>query len=355
MKAYTIQEVVLLARPNRNNRDLLESHFQDKARVSTYNTAVYARLSIEDNGCSSDSIKNQIEMIKKYIAEKQDLTLHSVFYDNGMTGTNFDRPGFVAMLEEIKKGNINCVAVKDLSRFGRNYIEAGNYLEKIFPFLGVRFISINDSYDSISVTSNEELTLSLKNICHHIYAKDISRKICTVFDAKKKQGLFLGRFAPYGYKKSDNNRYKLEIEEETAGTVRDIFKMRLEGISAAKIARFLNDQGTASYSKLLFERGFIKGTKGEPLSHWSSGSVLGILKNPVYCGCMVERKSDSAYYKGGQKIEIPKSEWNYIENTQEAIIDKVTFEKVQKLIEISGKAADRKMSGSRSNSTGSAR
>lgn len=354
MKEYTIQGVVLLARPNRNNRDLLESVSPDKACISTYNTAVYARLSIEDNGCGSDSIKNQIEMIKNYIAEKKELTLHSIFYDNGMTGTNFDRPGFAAMLEEIKKGNINCVAVKDLSRFGRNYMEAGNYLEKIFPFLGVRFISINDNYDSISVTSNDELVLSLKNICHHIYAKDISRKICTVFETKKKQGLFLGRFAPYGYKKSDNNRYKLEIDEETAGTVRDIFKMRLEGISAAEIARILNDQGTASYSRLLYERGFIKGTRGEALSHWSGGSVLGILKNPVYCGCMVERKSDSAYYKGGQKIEIPKSEWNYIENTHKAIIDKAAFEKVRQLIETSGKAAGRKKSGPGSNCTGPA-
>lgn len=322
--------MISLARPNRNNRDLMDSQSLHTTVLSTYQTAIYARLSIEDNGCGSDSIESQIELLKKYIEEKQDLTLKHVFYDNGMTGTNFDRPGFMAMVEEMKKGNINCIAVKDLSRFGRNYVEAGYYLERIFPFLGVRFISVNDNYDSISVTSNEELAFSLKNVCHHIYAKDISRKICTVFEAKKKQGLFLGRFAPYGYKKSENNKYKLEIEEETAKVVQNIFKLRLNGMSASGIARFLNSQGIPSQSKRLFENGMIKGTKGEATSSWSSGSVLGILKNPVYCGCVVERKSDSAYYKGGHMAEIPRSDWRYIEHTHEAIIDKETFEQVNK-------------------------
>lgn len=325
-----LRGVISLARPNRNNRDLMDMKSLGTTSLSTYQTAIYARLSIEDNGCGSDSIESQIELLKKYIKEKQDLTLKLVFYDNGMTGTNFDRPGFMSMVEEMKKGNINCIAVKDLSRFGRNYVEAGYYLERIFPFLGVRFISVNDNYDSISVTSNEELALSLKNVCHHIYAKDISRKICTVFDAKKKQGLFLGRFAPYGYKKCENNKYKLEIEEETAVVVQNIFKLRLNGMSAFGIARFLNSQGIPSQSKRLFENGMIKGTKGEATSNWSSGSVLGILKNPVYCGCIVERKSDSAYYKGGQKAEIPRPEWRYIEHTHEAIIDKKTFDQVNK-------------------------
>lgn len=322
--------MISLARPNRNNRDLMDSQSLHTTVLSTYQTAIYARLSIEDNGCGSDSIESQIELLKKYIEEKQDLTLKHVFYDNGMTGTNFDRPGFMAMVEEMKKGNINCIAVKDLSRFGRNYVEAGYYLERIFPFLGVRFISVNDNYDSISVTPNEELAFSLKNVCHHIYAKDISRKICTVFEAKKKQGLFLGRFAPYGYKKCENNKYKLEIEEETAKVVQNIFKLRLNGMSAYGIARFLNSQGIPSQSKRLFENGTIKGTKGEASSSWSSGSVLGILKNPVYCGCVVERKSDSAYYKGGHMAEIPRSEWRYIEHTHKAIIDKETFEQVNK-------------------------
>lgn len=297
-----------------------------------HSTAIYARLSVEDNGCESDSIENQIALLEKYVANHHQLALISTFYDNGATGTNFDRAGFTAMLDEVKKGRINCIVVKDLSRFGRNYMETGNYLEKIFPCLGVRFISVNDNYDSISVTANEALALSLKNVCHHIYAKDISRKICTVFEAKKKHGLFLGRFAPYGYRKAEGNKYKLEIEAETAGVVRDIFGMRLAGMGVASIARTLNDKGIASYYKLLFERGLVKGTRKEAAALWSGGSVTGVLQNPIYCGGIVERKGEYAYYKGIQKHEIPQSEWNYIENTHDAIIDRATFEQVRQLI-----------------------
>lgn len=322
-----------MARPNRNNRDLLDIVVPETAEESLYHAAIYARLSVEDNGCGSDSIANQMELLNKYVSNHRELELTAAFYDNGMTGTNFDRPGFIAMLEEVKSGKINCIVVKDLSRFGRNYMETGNYLEKIFPYLGVRFISVNDNYDSISVTANEALALSLKNVYHHIYAKDISRKICTLFDEKKKQGMFLGRFAPYGYKKSQANRYQLEIEEETADVIRDIFRMRIEGLGVAAIARILNDKGVPSFYKMLFEREKLKGTNGEADALWSGGSVKGILENPVYCGCIVERKSDHSYYKGGQKRALPKSEWNYIENTHEAIIGKDTFETVQRLME----------------------
>lgn len=329
-----------MARPNRNNQDMQKITVAKVNAQPAYRTAIYARLSIEDNGCGSDSIENQVELLKRYVGDNHDLTLISTFLDNGMTGTNFDRPGFIAMMAAVKSGKINCIVVKDLSRFGRNYMEAGNYLEKIFPYLGVRFISVNDNYDSISVTANEALALSLKNVYHHIYAKDISRKICTLFDAKKKQGLFLGRFAPYGYKKSENNRYQLEIDSETVDVVRDVFKMRLDGMGVTAIARVLNDREISSYHKLLFERGCLKGTNGEARARWSGGSVRGILENPIYCGCMVERKSDQAYYKGVQ-CEIPKAEWVYIENTHEAIIGKADFEKVGHLIEESKRSVSK--------------
>lgn len=321
-----------MARPNRNNKDIENIKVTATVPLPAYRTAIYARLSIEDNGCGSDSIENQIELLRKYVCNNEELTLVSTFYDNGMTGTNFDRPGFAAMLDEVKSGKINCIVVKDLSRFGRNYMEVGNYLEKIFPYLGVRFISVNDNYDSNSVTSNEALALSLKNVYHHLYAKDISRKICTTFDAKKKQGLFLGRFAPYGYKKSEHDRYRLEIDSETADIIRDIFRMRLGGMGVTAIARYLNDKGIPPYYKMLFEKGLVKGTNGEANALWSGGSVRGILENPVYCGHIVERKSDQAYYKG-VKRQIPKSEWVYIENTHEPIIAQADFDEVQCLIE----------------------
>lgn len=329
-----------MARPNRNNREVMtESDIRSKDKKdTTYLTAIYARLSIEDNGIDSDSIETQIFYLQKYVKEHSELVLISTYCDNGMTGTNFERPGFQAMLKDIKSKKINCIVVKDLSRFGRNYMEAGNYLENIFPYYGVRFISINDNYDSLEVTANEALALSLKNVYHHIYAKDISRKICTLFDVKKKKGLYLGRFAPYGYKKSSKNPYQLEIEEETASVVREIFSLRIKGVGAIKIARWLNDQGIKSQSRRLYELGKLKGTNGEASALWSGSSVTGILENSVYRGCIVERKSEQSYYKGVKKSLIPKEEWNYIEDTHEAIIDESTFIKVQMLMEESKKS-----------------
>lgn len=318
-----------MARPNRNNQNEAAVIVTQK---TTYQTAIYARLSVEDNGCGSDSIENQIYMIEKYIKENAALSLFSTHFDNGMTGTNFDRPGFIAMLDEVKKGSVNCIVVKDLSRFGRNYTETGNYLENIFPYLGVRFISVNDNYDSIDATANEALALSLKNVYHHIYAKDISRKICTLFDVKKKNGLFLGKFAPYGYKKSPTNHYQLEIDVETAPVIRKIFELRMSGMGVVAIAKRLNDSHVKSQYRRLYENGLLKGTNGEATAIWSGSSVLGILENPNYYGCIVERKSDGAYYKGGQTRILPKSEWQYIENTHDGIIDKDTFETVQELI-----------------------
>ncbi|RKD28172.1 recombinase family protein [Lacrimispora algidixylanolytica] len=328
-----------MARPNRNNREVMsESDIRSTDKKdTTFLTAIYARLSIEDNGIDSDSIETQIYYLQKHVKEQKELELISTYCDNGMTGTNFERPGFQAMLSDIKSKKINCIVVKDLSRFGRNYMEAGNYLENIFPYYGVRFISVNDNYDSLEVTANEALALSLKNVYHDIYAKDISRKICTLFDVKKKKGLYLGRFAPYGYKKSNMNPYQLEIEEETASVVREIFSLRIKGMGVIKIARWLNDQGIRSQSCRLYELRKLKGTNGEANALWSGSSVTGILENPVYCGCIVERKSEQSYYKGGKKRLIPKEEWKYIENTHEAIIDQGTFIKAQTIMEESKK------------------
>lgn len=317
-----------MARPNRNNKSDNTSIIEESA----YRTAIYARLSVEDNGVESDSMENQINMLEKYVSQNKALTWVSTYLDNGMTGTNFDRPGFLAMLDEVKKREINCIVVKDLSRFGRNYIETGNYLENIFPYLGVRFISVNDNYDSIDATANEALSMSLKNVYHHIYAKDISRKICTSFDVKKKKGLFLGKFAPYGYRKSATNHYLLEIDEQTAPIIRDIFKLRAGGLGVTAIAKILNEKGIPSQHRQLYEQGLLKGRNGEAKALWSGSSVLGVLQNPNYYGCIVERKSDGAYYKDGKTRIIPKSEWNYIENAHEEIIDKTTFDMVQELI-----------------------
>lgn len=291
-----------------------------------YRTAIYVRLSIEDNGIRSNSIENQIYFLKKYINRHTQLNLVACYCDNGKTGTNFQRSGFCEMLQAIKEEKIDCVVVKDLSRFGRNYIETGIYLEKIFPFMKVRFISIEDHYDSINATENERFELSLKNMYHDLYAKDISKKIKSILDMKRKEGLFLGNSAPFGYKKSRQNPYQLEIEEETAAVVKEIFNLRMSGMGVVKIARLLNDRGILSKNRRRYERGELKGTNGEENALWSGSSVLGILENPIYCGNLVERKSEC-------HNKLSKKEWNLIKYTHEPIIDQKLFDQIQNLIQ----------------------
>ena len=173
---------------------------QSESTVHIYDTAIYARLSVMDSGRSeSESIANQHELLNHYIAEHPELALKQTFIDNGKTGTNFDRPAWNDLVREGSKGNINCIIVKDLSRIGRNYIETGDYLERIFPMLGIRVIAVNDGYDSLNLTNGERLVTGLKNLVNDIYAKDISRKVIAAMHTKQKNGEFLGGYAAYGY------------------------------------------------------------------------------------------------------------------------------------------------------------
>lgn len=185
-----------------------------------FRTAVYLRLSVEDNGKKdADSLDNQRELLLSYVADRPYLELIEIYEDNGWTGTDFDRPAFQRMLEDAQKGKINCIVVKDLSRLGRNYVEAGNYLEKVFPFLNLRFIAVNDNYDSASLTSGEHLGATLKNVVNDIYAKDISRKSCSALKMKRVKGEYIGNYAPYGYLKDPQDKNHLIVDPETAPIV----------------------------------------------------------------------------------------------------------------------------------------
>ena len=294
-----------------------------------YNTAIYARLSIEDNGVQGDSIENQVYMIEKFISNCSDLKLIHTFVDNGETGTDFERPAFSDMMEAIKKGTVNCIVVKDLSRFGRNYLETGNYLEKIFPYLGVRFISVNDHFDSLHGGKSDTLLVPLKSILHDTYAKDISRKVSSAIDVKKKSGKFMSKIPPYGYVRDEQDRYKLCVHSERAEIVRMIFKWRIEGLGPVSIAHRLNDMGVPTQSKIRYMEGH---NDGKENALWRGSVVADILKNPCYIGCIVERKGSNLLYKGRECQIIPESDWNLIENTHEPIIDRETFEKVRKLL-----------------------
>ncbi len=291
-----------------------------------YQTAVYARLSNEDS--RGESIENQIRFLEDYISRKTYLKHRKTYIDNGISGTVFDRPGLNALFADIETGNVDCIVVKDLSRLGRNYIETGNCLENIFPFPGVRFISVNDNYDSEFLTQNQALEMSVKSLVHDLYAKDISKKIAGVLDAKKKKGEFLGRYAPLGYKKSADSKVTLEVDHVTSFIIKEIFQLRLQGFGCNEIARRLNNQGIPTQSLLLFEKGITK-EKPKKNTLWHASTVMSILKNPVYTGCLIERKYEKSALSG-KKILISSEQRRIIPNTHSAIIDSATFEAVQK-------------------------
>ncbi len=248
-----------------------------------YNTAIYVRLSVEDNNRSTDndSLAMQRYMMEKFVNAQPDMRLCTVFTVNGETGTNFERPGFESLMDEIRSRKIDCIVVKDLSRFGRNYIEAGYYLEKIFPFLGVRFIAVNDNFDSAKANSGDELVISLKNLVNDLYARDISKKIISSLSTKQQNGEFIGAFPPYGYLKSTDDRHKLVIDPATAPIVREIFEWRLNEEGIVQIARRLNERKIPSPSMYHYLNGRRKKKPEGAGAVWQAQMVKKITSNPV--------------------------------------------------------------------------
>ena len=209
-----------------------------------YSACIYARLSRDDGDkLESDSIINQRALIRDYLKKHPEIHIVSEKTDDGFSGVNFDRPAFKEMMDEIRSGKVNCVVVKDLSRFGRNYIEAGNYIEKVFPFMGVRFIAINDSYDSLDRNQADSLIIPFKNLINDAYCKDISVKIRSQLEIKRKNGEYIGAFVVYGYLKDPENKNKIIVDPFASEVVRAIFKWKIEGMSQSRIADKLNAQG----------------------------------------------------------------------------------------------------------------
>ena len=228
-----------------------------------YRTAAYVRLSVEDSGKpGADTIEGQKNLLLRFIEDDPTLTLYRLFCDNGRTGTDFQRPEFEKLMDAVKRGEVDCIVVKDLSRFGRNYKETGNYLERIFPFLGVRFIAVNDGFDTLTAQRGADgYLVPLKNLINEVYSKDISKKSGSALAAKQKNGDFIGAWAPYGYRKQPDNPRKLEPDETMAPVVRQIFRWRAEGVSVTQIARRLNDEGVPSPSAYLYNTGVCKTEK----------------------------------------------------------------------------------------------
>ena len=304
------------------------------AALRIFRTALYVRLSIMDtrDRKDSESLQTQIDYLCGYIAKHPDLELYDCYRDNGETGTNFERPGFQRMMEDVKAGRVDCIIVKDLSRFGRDFLETGNFLEKVLPFMGVRFISVNDNYDSIRADSGEAMTIALKNLMNDIYAKDISQKVYSALDTKKRSGEFIGNFAVYGYVKSPEDRHKLVVEPEAAEVVKRIFRMKKDGMSNAAIARTLTAEQIPNPNYHRYLQGVVFTKRFSENSPWQTQTVKHILENPVYLGHMVQGKKITKLHAGQKQKIMPPSEWIIVPNTHEAIIEQELFDAVQAIL-----------------------
>ena len=308
----------------------------------TFKVAIYLRLSKEDDdlSCSSgvksesNSISNQRKLIYDFMKSHPELELYDEYKDDGKSGSNFDRAEFQRMMKDIEAGKVNCVIVKDQSRFGRDYIDVGKYKEKIFPKLGVRFITINEGYDSLSATSSDDLAFTINSFVYDFYIRDISTKIRTNLTAKKQNGEYAGAFVAYGYVKDSDDKSKLVVDPFAANVVRDIFRWKIEGLSPQNIAGRLNELGIpspAEYKRLSgsnYKTSFQTSSK----AIWSHVSVRRILKNEIYLGVMIQGKRTTPNYKTKTVVTKAESEWLRVEGTHEAIISVRDFELVQELL-----------------------
>lgn len=322
---------------------------------SKFFVAMYLRLSRDDavkteceegkgrdggSKAESNSIGSQRGLIRAFLNEQPDMELYDSYVDDGFSGSNYDRPEFKRMMEDIEAGRVNCVVVKDLSRFGRDYIETGRYLEKIFPALGVRFIALTDHYDSKSADAGEsQIVLPVKNFINDSYCRDISIKVRSQLAVKRKAGECLASFAVYGYRKSPENKNKLVIDEYAAEVVRSIFYWKIEGMAISAIANRLNEMHILSpreYKRFtgLNYRGGFRGNTG---SQWSSVAVKRILTNEVYLGHLLQGKTEKINYKIKRSVKKPKEEWVRVENVHEPIISQSDFKVVQNLLKTDGR------------------
>lgn len=333
-----------MARKSRKTTPAVEP-VVEAAPLQIFPTAIYARLSVENSGKSEnvDVIANQIEICKSYITDRPYLSLVDTYIDNGHTGTVFDRPEFNRLMNDIKSGRIKCLVVRDLSRFGRDYIETGTYLERIFPQIGLRFIAIKENYDNFDTDgSNESLMIPLQNMINALYSKDISRKVSTALKAQMEQGTFQKRNLPYGYRWNEEHT-NMVIDEETASYVRLIFQRKIEGCSMPMILDELDRLGAPNTELRKRQNGTRTGD-GCSCKGWHKSTVYGILTNPHYVGDTILGRSMVAIYKGIKSHNVKdKGEWIVFPNTHEAIISREDFQKVQDIMNAASVARQTKM------------
>ena len=298
-----------------------------------YNVAVYLRLSVEEkrDNDDSESLENQKDIILDYLQDKTDMKVFSVYCDNGETGTNFEREAFQRMMYDVYNGKVNCIIVKDLSRFGREYIEAGDYLDRIFPLLGIRFIAINDNVDN-HVTPFD-ISVPIKNIINTLYARDISKKVSAALRIKQANGEFIGTYAAYGYLRNPDDKHKIIVDEKTAPIVRQIFEWKAEGMGYASISRKLVDMKIMPPGRYRYDEGIVKDKRYANCEFWSAATLKSMLTNQVYIGNLTQGRRKSCLYDGVPEKKVEKKNWVVVEGTHEPIVEKELFDKVQMLLD----------------------
>lgn len=291
-------------------------------------TAIYGRLSVEDNE-DNESMETQIALVQDFINRSSELNYVDTYFDNGFTGTNFKRPAFTRLMNDVRQKKIKCIVVKDLSRFGRNYLEAGYYIETVFPFLGVRLIAVNDNFDSTRKEDMESMALPIRNMINTMYAKDISKKVWSSLQRKKEAGYAVGSDAPFGYIRNPVTK-RNEIDPETAFYVQLIFQWALMGVAIYEIARRMTLLQVPTPRE--WHRKIVEGKDVVTYKKWGETSIRHILANQTYVGDTINNKSTQRFFAGQDKRDLSKEQWYVAKNTHPAIIARDDFEKVQEIL-----------------------
>lgn len=302
-------------------------YFNNKEQIK-FNVAIYTRVSREDEGeySESESIANQKDFLQEVVIENG-WHLVDIYQDDGISGTTFERPNFNRMIADIERGKVNLVITKDLSRLGRDYIQTGYYLENYFPSKNVRYIAVNDGFDTFDEDNSNDF-IPFKSVFNDMYAKDISKKVRTALKTKQLNGSFLGTTAPYGYMKDPNNKGKLIVDPVSSVYVQKIFQLFLSGIPLQGLSNHLTKEGFPTPSQYAN----IKNPKQRFSGIWNDKTVRFMLKNEVYLGHMVQNKCKKVNYKIDKQIDLPRSQWIRVENTHEPIISQEDFDMVQEIM-----------------------
>ena len=312
-----------MARKSRKNTAVME----ETPAIKVWRAALYIRLSVEFNGKRGDSLETQRQIMEAYVTLCPDIEVAEVYTDNGISGQTFERAAFQRLLDDIEAGKIDCVVVKDLSRLGRNTIDTGYYIEKYFPLHQVRFIAVNDQYDSEDgENSANHMIVPLKNMINEAYAADISRKVAAQQRQAMRDGEFVGGRPPYGYRKDPDNCHRLLVNEDTAPTVRQIFQWAADGVALNDMVKRLNEAKVPTPGYYLASIGLITSQRLMGSGKWQTWTVGKILEDEVYTGDMVQGKSRTV---GRKQVPTAPADWIVARDTHEALVSREMFELVQ--------------------------